>query len=467
MILDRSTWRPPGDADSRPSRTLVRTGAARRPTLLPVGTAAGSWPTFRGPQASGVADGQHLPDHWDVKTGDEHSLADAAIPGSGPLQPDRLGRPVFLTSAVSSDPKATFRPDSTATAMRQTTARAIDGCSTPSTSAAGKIAWERAAHEGLPVDKRHVKSTYASASPATDGRIVVAWFGSQGLHAYDVDGQFLWKVDLGRIDLGAYDIPTFEWGPASSPIIWNGFVIAPVRHASRLVSPGGQRRDRRDRLEDRARGAAVVGHADRGDDARWAGAGHQRLELHPRLRPADRPGAVAARGQLEDHRAHTGLRDGVFVVASGRAPERPIFVVRAGARGDLTLAAGATNERRRLPGAARGAARICRPRSSTKACCTCWRTTASSMPTRSDRRRGLPPTPATARQWLQRVTGCRRRQDLHLERRRRHAGRRRRTTSSNTSPRTRWASSLMATPALSDGVMYVRSSGTLFAVGRP
>ncbi len=75
------------------------------------------------------------------------------------------------------------------------------------------------------VEKRHIKSTYANSTPATDGRIVVAWFGSQGVYAYDVNGRFLWKVDLGRLDLGAYDIPTYEWGPASSPIIWNDLVI--------------------------------------------------------------------------------------------------------------------------------------------------------------------------------------------------------------------------------------------------
>ena len=46
-----------------------------------------------------------------------------------------------------------------------------------------------------------------------------------GVYAYDVDGNFRWTVDLGRVDMGAYDIPTYEWGPASSPIIWNGLVI--------------------------------------------------------------------------------------------------------------------------------------------------------------------------------------------------------------------------------------------------
>ena len=89
----------------------------------------------------------------------------------------------------------------------------------------GKMLWERTAHEGEPLNKRHIKSTYASSSPATDGRVVVAWFGSQGIYAYDLDGTLRWKVDLGRVDMGAYDIPAYEWGPASSPIIWNGLVI--------------------------------------------------------------------------------------------------------------------------------------------------------------------------------------------------------------------------------------------------
>ena len=89
----------------------------------------------------------------------------------------------------------------------------------------GTDPWTRTAAQGEPRNKRHIKSTYASASPATDGRIVVASFGSQGVFAYDVDGGLRWAVDLGRVDMGAYDIPAYEWGPASSPIIWNNFVI--------------------------------------------------------------------------------------------------------------------------------------------------------------------------------------------------------------------------------------------------
>jgi outer membrane protein assembly factor BamB len=61
----------------------------------------------------------------------------------------------------------------------------------------GKPLWERTAYEGRPKEKRHIKSTYASPTPATDGRVLVAYFGSQGLYAYDLDGKPLWNLDLG------------------------------------------------------------------------------------------------------------------------------------------------------------------------------------------------------------------------------------------------------------------------------
>jgi outer membrane protein assembly factor BamB len=58
--------------------------------------------------------------------------------------------------------------------------------------------------------------------------VVVAWFGSQGLHAYTVDGKPLWTVDVDRVSVGAAESGGIEWGPASSPVIWNGLVILQV-----------------------------------------------------------------------------------------------------------------------------------------------------------------------------------------------------------------------------------------------
>jgi outer membrane protein assembly factor BamB len=91
--------------------------------------------------------------------------------------------------------------------------------------ATGKVIWTRALHQGIPRVKRHVKGSHASATPATDGRVVVAMLGSEGLIALDMTGTELWRKDLGRLSVGLADDPTYEWGPASSPVIHGNAVI--------------------------------------------------------------------------------------------------------------------------------------------------------------------------------------------------------------------------------------------------
>ena len=341
MVLDRSTWTPAGTPVARPVRRIVRTAGARGP--LPKAAApGGSWPSFRGAQASGVADGQHLPDRWDGTSG-QNILWKAPLPGLAHSSPVVWGDRIYVTTAVSSDPKATFR-------------RGLygDGDASPDRSRhkwlvmaldarTGTTIWERVAYEGEPLEKRHIKSTYASATPATDGRIVVAWFGSQGVYAYDVDGTLRWAVNLGRLDLGAYDIPTYEWGTASSPIIWKDFVILQVDTQAdsfllALHAATGETvwKTERDELPswgtptvvDTSAGPVLVTNASkfiRGYDPRtgtelWRLGGSSKITA---------PTPIAS----ED----------LLVIASGRGPERPIFVVKADARGDLTLPKGITN----------------------------------------------------------------------------------------------------------------------------
>jgi outer membrane protein assembly factor BamB len=207
----------------------------------------------------------------------------------------------------------------------------------------GKPLWERVAYEGEPLDKRHVKSTYASASPATDGRIVVTWFGSQGVHAFDVDGHPLWKVDLGRMDLGAYDIPSVEWGPASSPILWNGLVLLQCDTQAdsfllALDAATGQTVWKTQRDELPSWGTPTV--------AATAGGPELVTNASNFIRGYDpKSGRELWRlGKSSKITAPTPIyADGLFVVASGRGPERPLFVVRPGARGDLTLPADQTS----------------------------------------------------------------------------------------------------------------------------
>lgn len=199
MILDRSTWRFSAEPFPHAERRVVRTGAPKSAPLPPAHPDPHSWPSFRGPNASGVTSGMNLPDRWDGARG-ENILWRTPIPGLAHSSPVVWGDRLFVTTAISSNPDATFRPglygDGDASEDRtphRWMIYAID-------KASGEMLWEHVAHEGTPAEKRHIKSTYASSTPVTDGGIVVAWFGSQGVHAYDVNGAFLWKVDLGHVD---------------------------------------------------------------------------------------------------------------------------------------------------------------------------------------------------------------------------------------------------------------------------
>jgi len=342
MILDRSTWLPAGEAVITPLRKITRTSSARPPARPSPATAKGTWPSFRGPQASGVADGQNLPDAWNGKTG-QSILWRTAIPGLAHSSPIVWGNRIFVTSAVSSDPKASFRPglygDGDASKDRSRHRWMIYALDKQS----GKIVWERVAYEGEPVEKRHIKATYANSTPVTDGRIVVAWFGSQGVHAYDVKGRFLWKVDLGRLDLGAYDVPTYEWGSASSPIIWKDLVILQCDTQTdsfiiALNANTGETVWKTDRDEIPSWGTPTIATTSKGEEL-IANASNFIRGYDPRT------GKELWRlGRSSKITAPTPIfADDILVVVSGRGPERPIFVVKAGARGDLTLPEGKTS----------------------------------------------------------------------------------------------------------------------------
>jgi outer membrane protein assembly factor BamB len=342
VLLSAATALSPMRAQApRAERRITRTLAAGRPVLSPATSATGSWPSFRGTHAAGVADGQRLPDRWNGSTG-EHVLWRTTIPGLAHSSPIVWGDTIFVTSAISSLKGATFKPglygDGDASddrSVHKWMVYAIDKRS-------GRMRWQRVAHEGPPRNKRHIKSTYASATPATDGRIVVAWFGSEGVHAFDMNGAPLWTVDLGRVDMGAYDIPTYEWGPASSPIIWDGLVIlqCDTQADSFLLALNAETGETvwkvsRDELPSwgsptvavTSDGAQVVTNASnfiRGYDARtgrelWRLGGSSKITAPTPI-----------------------LAEDLIIVASGRAPERPIFAVRPSARGDLTLPDGRT-----------------------------------------------------------------------------------------------------------------------------
>jgi outer membrane protein assembly factor BamB len=162
------------------------------------------------------------------------------------------------------------------------------------------------------------------------------------VYAYDVKGKFLWKVDLGRLDLGAYDIPTYEWGPASSPIIWNNLVILQCDTQAdsfllALDAATGKTVWRTLREELPSWGTPTIAMTPSGPQLITNAANY--------IRGYD-PNTGKELWRLGGSSHITAptpvYADDLIVVASGRRPERPIFVIRPTAHGDVTLPEGKT-----------------------------------------------------------------------------------------------------------------------------
>ncbi len=185
---------------------------------------SGNWPQFRGVGASGVSDGKSLPVKWDVEKG-EGVLWKTAIPGLGHCSPIIWDDKVFVTTAITGKDKAELKVGlyGDIDPVQDNTVHEFKVYCVSKTT--GKILWERTAAKGVPKVMRHTKSTHASPTMATDGKSVVAFFGSEGLYCYDMNGNLKWKHNFGVLDSGYYMVPSAQWGFGSSPVIHNGRVI--------------------------------------------------------------------------------------------------------------------------------------------------------------------------------------------------------------------------------------------------
>ena len=300
------------------------------------GAWAGDWPQFHGPSASGVGDGAKPPIKWDATKGTNIAWS-VEIPGLADSSPIVWGDQVFVTTAISSDPKQAFRtglygdtdPVNDIT-PHQWKVFAID-------KKTGKILWQQTAHQGVPKTKRHPKSSQASATPVTNGKVVVAYFGSEGLYAYSTTGELLWKKDVGLQNAGWFFDPDSEWGAASSPVIYKNMVILQC---------------------DRQKDSFVAAYDLKDGHELWRTA---RAEIPswgtPTIVPAKDHTEVATNAPkaIRGYDADTGKQlwtlgpnsevvcttpvsaHGLIFVTAGYPPVQPIYAIKIGSSGDLTL----------------------------------------------------------------------------------------------------------------------------------
>ena len=182
-----------------------------------------NWPSFRGPNASGIAENFATPISWDVETL-KNIKWKIAIPGLAHSSPIIWEDRMYITTASG-------EADAELKVGLYGNIEPVDDDSVHEWKVycldkkTGKILWERTAHKGVPKVKRHPKATHANSTPATDGKYIVAFFGSEGLFCYDMDGKLIWKKDFGLLDSAFFMVPSAQWEFASSPIIHKGVVI--------------------------------------------------------------------------------------------------------------------------------------------------------------------------------------------------------------------------------------------------
>jgi len=187
------------------------------------GTQSLDWPQFRGPEARGWVEGSSVPATWDIESG-ENVRWRAPIDGLGLSSPVSAAGRVFVTTAVGEN-----EPDFKIGLYGDV--RPADDDSKHRFElwcidlASGERRWKVVAHEGVPKVSRHTKSSHANSTPATDGKRVIAFFGSEGIYCYDVDGKPLWKRDLGLLDAGFFHDRGMQWGFGSSPVIFRDRVL--------------------------------------------------------------------------------------------------------------------------------------------------------------------------------------------------------------------------------------------------
>lgn len=202
--------------------TVMAAVATCSVSLCPRGLHAQDWPSFRGAWAVGVVDGPTLPDHWDLAESEAAVLWKADVPGLGHSCPVVVGDRIFVATAVPAEGEAALqigRGGNIKAAENEGPQSWRVLCFDRRT---GRQLWSQEAHRGAPKATRHTKATHANSTVTVSGDRVVAFFGSEGLYCYDLEGTLLWKRDFGVVDISKYGI---GWGYGSSPAVYDGRIV--------------------------------------------------------------------------------------------------------------------------------------------------------------------------------------------------------------------------------------------------
>ena len=306
-------------------------------TTVLSGAAQSNWPQFRGEQSLGIGTNPNLPTIWSAS---QNVAWKTTVPGFGWSSPVVWGDKIFVTSVVRDgevEPpkKGLYYGGERRTPSTNTQHWMVYGFDWPT----GKKLWEKEVHAGSPSTSVHLKNTYASETPVTDGERVYAYFGNLGIFCLDLDGKEVWSQKLGQFQTRA------GWGTAASPVLHQDriFIVNDNDEKSFLAAFNKKTGEQLWRVE-------------RDEKSNWATPfvweNKERTELivpgTKRVRSYDLDGHLLWEfGGMSSIVIPTPFaKSGLLYVCSGYVGDtknRPVFAIRPGAAGDISLKDGETS----------------------------------------------------------------------------------------------------------------------------
>ena len=299
-------------------------------SILSLSQAQENWPQFRGPGAMGVAaDNPKLPETWS-KT--ENVAWYTPVAGMGWSSPVVWGNRVFLTTAVTEGEIEKIkeglyfggeRPKPSDVHEWRVVCLSLD---------TGKTIWEKTVHKGVPSHARHLKNSYASETPVTDGDRLYAYIGNVGLFTFDMDGNELWQRKWKPVKT------RYGWGTAASPCLDGDrlYVINDNDEQSFFTALDTKTGD-------------VIWRKDRDEGSNWSPPFVWKNELRTeiittgsgKVRSYDKDGNVLwTLGNLSSITVTSPfVHDGLLYFGSGYIGDKkkPFFAIKPGASGDISL----------------------------------------------------------------------------------------------------------------------------------
>ena len=298
---------------------------------MPALLAAQNWPQFRGTMAGVGVDDPDLPDTW--STTDNVAWV-TAIPGIGWSSPIVWGDHVFLTTVVNSGQQEAPRPGfylgdwPASTAPHRWMVYDID-------YASGNVRWAKEVGGNAPAKAKHLKNSYASETPVTDGERVYAYFANLGLFALDFAGNVIWSKPIGPFKTRN------NWGAGQSPVLHQGriYIVNDNDEQSFLAAYD-------------ARTGRELWRVERKEGTNWTTPFVWQNELRTEIvtSGSDRVRSYDLSGKLLwEFSGMSSIsiptpfeRFGLLYISSGYIadPMRPAYAVRPGASGDISLKQG-------------------------------------------------------------------------------------------------------------------------------